>query len=46
MHAVELLAATTGGHLNATEVDAALWNRGREPRYKAIPRPRSRNTAY
>jgi hypothetical protein len=50
VHAVELLVAarTRSGAppLTAAEVDAALWNRGREARYKAIPRPRSRNTAY
>lgn len=48
VHAVELLVAAYGDapRLTAAEVDAALWNRGREPRYKALPRPRSRNTAY
>jgi hypothetical protein len=44
IHAVELLAAA-GGQAPA-DIDAALWSRGREPRYKEIPRPRSRNTAY
>jgi Potential Queuosine, Q, salvage protein family len=44
VHAVELLAAATP--LTPAEIDAALWNRGRAPRYKSIPRPRSRNTAY
>jgi hypothetical protein len=46
VHAVELLAASAGGRLTPAEIDAALWNRGRAPRYKALPRPRSRNTAY
>ena len=46
VHAVELLAAATGGALSPAEIDSALWERGGEPRYKAIPRPRSRNTAY
>jgi len=46
VHAVELLSAASGGRLCPAEVDAALWNRGRAPRYKAVPRPRSRNTAY
>jgi hypothetical protein len=46
VHAVELLAAASDGRLVAAEVDAALWNRGRDRRYKALPRPRSRNTAY
>jgi hypothetical protein len=44
VHAVELLAAVGG--LTPAEIDSALWNRGRGRRYKAIPRPRSRNTAY
>ena len=46
VHAIELLAAAGGGRLCPAEIDAALWNRGREQRYKSIPRPRSRNTAY
>lgn len=46
VHAVELLAAATGGRLSPPEIDSALWNRGRDRRYKSIPRPRSRNTAY
>ncbi len=46
VHAVELLAAATGGALTPAEIDSALWNRGRAHRYKSIPRPRSRNTAY
>jgi hypothetical protein len=45
VHAVELLAAHRPD-LTPAEIDAALWNRGREPRYKALPRLRSRNTAY
>lgn len=44
VHAIELLASA-GGLAPAT-LDSALWNRGRAPRYKALPRPRSRNTAY
>jgi putative queuosine salvage protein len=44
VHAIELLAAAAP--LSPAEIDAALWNRGREERYKSIPRPRSRNTAY
>jgi hypothetical protein len=44
VHAVELLAAASP--LTAAGIDSALWNRGRAQRYKAIPRPRSRNTAY
>lgn len=44
VHAIELLAATS--NLTPAEIDSALWNRGRDPRYKSLPRPRSRNTAY
>lgn len=44
VHAVELLAAA--GNLSPAEIDSALWNRGRGGRYKSVPRPRSRNTAY
>lgn len=44
VHAIELLAAASS--LTPAEIDAALWHRGRTPRYKALPRPRSRNTAY
>jgi hypothetical protein len=44
VQAVELLAAAS--LLTPAEIDAALWNRGRARRYKSIPRPRSRNTAY
>jgi hypothetical protein len=46
VHLVELLSAATGGRLSPAEIDAALWNRGGGPTYKARPRPRSRNTAY
>ncbi|HEX6753223.1 MAG TPA: queuosine salvage family protein [Solirubrobacterales bacterium] len=46
VHAIELLSAATGGRLSPAQIDAALWNRGAEPRYKSVPRPRSRNTAY
>ena len=45
VHAVELIAAELPG-VNAAEIDRTLWNRGREPRYKAVPRHRSRCTAY
>ncbi len=40
------LASFPDCHASPPEIDAALWNRGREPRYKALPRPRSRNIAY
>ena len=56
VQAVELLAAAHGSSsgaesspsdgLSPAEVDYVLWTRGQQPRYKAIPRPRSRNTAY
>lgn len=44
VHAIELLAAASA--LAPATLDSALWNRGRAPRYKSLPRPRSRNTAY
>jgi hypothetical protein len=44
VHAVELLAAATS--LSPAEIDGVLWNRGAAERYKSLPRPRSRNTAY
>jgi hypothetical protein len=44
VHAIELLATTTP--LSPAEIDAGLWNRGAAERYKSLPRPRSRNTAY
>jgi hypothetical protein len=46
VHAVELLAAATGHRLSPAQVDHVLWTRGGQPRYKAVPRPRCRNTAY
>ena len=36
----------TGAAVTAAAVDQLLWNRGQEPRYKAVPRHRSRCTAY
>jgi Queuosine salvage protein len=44
VHAIELLA--TASPLVPAEIDSALWRRGRAERYKSLPRPRSRNTAY
>jgi hypothetical protein len=46
VQAIELLARAGDGELSPAEIDSALWLRGRGQRYKAIPRPRSRNTAY
>jgi hypothetical protein len=45
VHAVELLVAARDDTC-AADIDQLLWNRGREPRYKAAPRHRSRTTAY
>jgi hypothetical protein len=44
VHAIELLAAAS--NLTPAAIDSALWNHGRSARYKSLPRPRSRNTAY
>lgn len=45
VHAVELLAAAAPG-LRACDIDQLLWDRGGGPAYKAVPRHRSRCTAY
>ena len=45
VHAVELLVAAHGS-TTAAAVDNVLWNRGGGARYKAVPRHRSRSTAY
>jgi hypothetical protein len=45
LHAVELIVAARPG-ARAAEVDQLLWERGGQPRYKAVPRHRSRCTAY
>jgi len=44
VHACELLSARTG--VPARLIDGWLWNRGQEPRFKAVPRHRCRTTAY
>jgi hypothetical protein len=44
VHAVELLAVVSP--LTPAEIDGTLWNRGRDGRYKSLPRPRSRTDAY
>ena len=49
VHAVELLVVeltTLGEPIRACDLDAALWWRGREPRYKAVPRHRTRTVSY
>ena len=45
LHAVELMTAVRED-LRAPAIDYLLWNRGQEPRYKAVPRHRARTTAY
>jgi hypothetical protein len=45
VHAVELLVAALPGSC-AAQLDEVLWQRGQEPRYKAVPRHRCRCTAY
>jgi hypothetical protein len=45
VHVVELLAARRP-ELPPHRIDTLLWNRGQEPRYKAVPRHRTRTTAY
>jgi putative queuosine salvage protein len=45
VHAVERIVAARPATC-AAEVDQLLWLRGQEPRYKAVPRHRSRCTAY
>ena len=45
VHAVTLLAARRAD-LSEPSIDAALWRRGQEPRYKAVPRHRARCSAY
>lgn len=45
VHAVELLVRAHGA-TTAAAADNALWLRGGEPRYKAVPRHRARCTAY
>jgi Queuosine salvage protein len=45
LHAVALIAAERAGAREA-DIDSLLWHRGQEPRYKAVPRHRSRCTAY
>ena len=45
VHAVELIVAARPD-ARACDVDQLLWERGGEPAYKAVPRHRSRCTAY
>ncbi len=46
VHAIELLADEVRRTLAPADIDYILWNRGRAERYKSLPRPRSRTTAY
>jgi hypothetical protein len=48
LHAVELIVAAraTPAPTTAAGVDQHLWQRGQQPSYKAVPRHRSRCTAY
>lgn len=45
VHAVELIV-TALPDATAADTDQLLWLRGQQPRYKAVPRHRSRTTAY
>ncbi len=45
VHAAELICALRPD-LTAQQVDQLLWTKGGGARYKAVPRPRSRTTAY
>jgi len=44
VHACELIASELG--VAPRILDGWLWNRGQLPRYKAVPRHRTRTTAY
>ena len=44
LHACELIAPQLG--VAPRVLDVWLWNRGQEPRYKAVPRHRTRTVAY
>jgi hypothetical protein len=49
VHAVELIVAARGSRSlpgRSMDVDQWLWERGQGRRYKAVPRHRSRSTAY
>jgi putative queuosine salvage protein len=44
VHACELIAREL--HVAPRTVDTWLWNRGQDPRYKAVPRHRTRTVYY
>ena len=48
VHAVELIVAagSPSARVTAARIDEILWNRGQAAQYKAVPRHRSRSTAY
>ncbi|UCH28037.1 MAG: queuosine salvage family protein [Trueperaceae bacterium] len=49
LHAVEELVRELRGRgleVSARQIDIALWNRGQEPRYKRLPRHRTRTVFY
>jgi Queuosine salvage protein len=46
VQAVELLTEAAGDGSTAAQIDQLLWELGGQPRYKAVPRHRSRCTAY
>ncbi len=46
VHAVELIVAASRAPTSAAQVDELLWHRGQGRSYKAVPRHRSRSTAY
>jgi hypothetical protein len=49
VHAVELIKRSicdTGQPMTSSQLDYFLWNRGQSPRYKAVPRHRTRSVFY
>lgn len=44
VHACELLSERLG--VSARAIDTALWTKGQDPRYKAVPRHRTRTVFY
>jgi hypothetical protein len=49
VHAVELIKKAVrdaGQFITAPQLDNFLWNRGQQPRYKAVPRHRTRTVFY
>ena len=45
LHAVELMRTHLDG-VTSMQLDYVLWNRGQEPKYKAMPRHRTRTVFY